>query len=190
MRSPCVSSAGKSNEHDFGLFVREHGPRLLRFAVAVAGPTAAEDLLQSALTNTFVKWHTVRGRDPAAYVRRAIVNGRTSTWRRSRRDVPLPDDYELADPADAYGQHDDRQRLMAALLLLPRQRRAVLALRYLDGLDDAAIAGVLRVRPSTVRSAAQRGLAQLRTILEPPAKNLGSEPTPTSRPPSGAHHGC
>lgn len=153
---------------EFAGFVRQEGPRLLRLAVVVAGPSAAEDLLQDALAGAFARWSHVRTRDPVAYVCRSVVNGRTSAWRRSRREQPLLEHDDIAVPDDAFSQHDDRQRLLQALQQLPRQRRAVLTLRYLQDWDDAAIAHALGVRRATVRSAAQRGLAQLRELLDTP----------------------
>jgi RNA polymerase sigma factor (sigma-70 family) len=45
---------------------------------------------------------------------------------------------------------------------LPRQQRAVLVLRYYEGLTDQEIADVLGCRPVTVRSNASRALAALR----------------------------
>jgi RNA polymerase sigma factor (sigma-70 family) len=50
----------------------------------------------------------------------------------------------------------------------PRQQRAVLVLRYYEGLTDPEIAEVLGCRPATVRSYATRALAALRIELTTP----------------------
>ena len=52
--------------------------------------------------------------------------------------------------------------MLAALRALPVRHRAVLVLRYLEGVPDAEIAETLRMNPSTVRSCARRGLTALR----------------------------
>ncbi|GMA86269.1 hypothetical protein GCM10025868_15190 [Angustibacter aerolatus] len=45
---------------------------------------------------------------------------------------------------------------------MPRRQRAVLVLRFFEGLDDTEIAQVLGTSPVTVRSNASRALAALR----------------------------
>ena len=48
--------------------------------------------------------------------------------------------------------------------LAPRQR-AVLVLRYYEGLTEAEIARLLSISPGTVKSHARDGLARLRAVL-------------------------
>jgi len=84
-----TSSRERDASEQFAAFVRAEGPRLLRFATLLTGSrTDAEDLVQTALTATYARWSHVADRDPGAYVRRAIVNARTSAWRRTRRATP------------------------------------------------------------------------------------------------------
>ena len=93
-----------------------------------------------------------------------------SWWRRAvnrERPVAIP---ELPDEADAAAplpgapveERDEVWRLLATIG--PRQR-AVLVLRFYEGLDDAEIAEVLGCAVGTVRSQASRGLAHLRDRL-------------------------
>jgi RNA polymerase sigma-70 factor (sigma-E family) len=157
----------QDDEQEFEDFVRRDGPGLLRFGLLLTGNAAtAEDLVQNALTNTYAHWSRARRADPGPYVRRAMVNDRTSTWRRLRRETPLPDTHDQPVATDAYGQSDERMRLVAALAELTLPQRTALVLRYLEGWDDAAIAGALGVRRATVRSQVKRGLAALRTALD------------------------
>jgi RNA polymerase sigma factor (sigma-70 family) len=58
-----------------------------------------------------------------------------------------------------------RHALVDALLQLPPRQRAVLVLRYLEGLDVAATAQALGCREGTVKSQTAHGLAALRTVL-------------------------
>ncbi len=56
--------------------------------------------------------------------------------------------------------------LVAALRSLPPRQREVLVLRYYADLDVGEVARILRIGPSTVRSAAARGLAGLARVME------------------------
>jgi DNA-directed RNA polymerase specialized sigma24 family protein len=55
-----------------------------------------------------------------------------------------------------------RHALLAELARLPGRQRAVIVLRYYEGLPDAEVAHVLGCRPATVRGYAARALAALR----------------------------
>ena len=58
----------------FEQFVIVRSPTLLRTAFMLIGDRAeAEDLLQTALLRTALKWRTVRG-EPDAYARQVLVN--------------------------------------------------------------------------------------------------------------------
>jgi RNA polymerase sigma factor (sigma-70 family) len=55
--------------------------------------------------------------------------------------------------------------LLNALRRVPPRQRAVLVLRYLEGLDVAATAEALKCSEGTVKSQTARGLAALRGVL-------------------------
>ena len=61
--------------------------------------------------------------------------------------------------------HAERAALLAELGKLPRRQRAVLVLRYYEGLSDTEIAEVLGCTPGTVRGYASRALAALRVQI-------------------------
>lgn len=72
----------------FTSFVEARGPVLLRAARSLtANPSDAEDLLQTALTKTYVAWDRIEDhRALDGYVRRALLNTRTSQWRKRKVD--------------------------------------------------------------------------------------------------------
>ena len=71
-------------------------------------------------------------------------------------------------PGPAAGSPDDRLDLSAALRAVPPQQRAVVVLRYWEGLSVQQTAALLGIAPGTVKSQAARGLAALRThVLHP-----------------------
>src|SRR4051794_9795428 len=99
---------------EFQDFVTVRYGDLLRTAYLLTGTRhAAEDLLQSSLLRVMRRWDDID--DPFAYVRRTMVNQRTSLWRRLRGVELLtgsPPDRTVPDPADRVAV---RQALLAAL---------------------------------------------------------------------------
>ncbi|WP_191844310.1 SigE family RNA polymerase sigma factor [Catellatospora chokoriensis] len=153
-------------EEGFREFVQLRYGALLRTAYLLTGSThAAEDLVQSALLKAYRRWDLVD--EPMAYLRRALVNQRTSVWRRigSRELLTgvLPD----RGRADGSAAHADRDELMAALAKLPVRMRAVLVLRYWEDMSEADTAALMGCSVGSVKSQASRGLARLREVLRP-----------------------
>lgn len=80
--------------------------------------------------------------------------------------MPLPS-LGLRLPAQIVrAQAAERELLIAALRSLPPRQREVLVLRYYADLDVGEVARILRIGPSTVRSATARGLAGLARVIE------------------------
>lgn len=159
----------------FEQFAVARGPALLRLAVMLTGNAHdAEDLLQSTFVSLLRHWSRVAGAGrPDAYARKVLVNEHLS-WRRRATSRENPSDPgslpEQAIPTrEAAGPDDPGWRLLSTL---PRRQRAVLALRYYEDLSDAEIAELLGCSASTVRSNASRGLASLRTVLDPSAQEV------------------
>jgi len=154
----------------FDAFVRARLPALLRFAHAVCGdPHTAADLVQDALERTGMRWDRIdRTGDPEGYVKRAIVNGRISRWRKLRRESlvdVVPEHLPYLNRPYLHGQgHDDT--MWQLLATLPRRQRAVLVLRYYEDMSEEQIAATLGCAPGTVKSQASKALAKLRAALE------------------------
>lgn len=156
----------------FGEFAAARLPALLRYAFLLTGDRElARDLVQEVLTRALVRWKRIdRADEPFAYVRRMLTNEYCSMLRRRTvRTVPLtfealdgPGAPVDADPASRVGVRDD---VWQRLTILPRQQRAVIVLRYYEGLSDNEIADVLGCRPATVRAYATRALSALRVDL-------------------------
>ncbi|MEU7485155.1 SigE family RNA polymerase sigma factor [Streptomyces sp. NPDC042319] len=151
----------------FAAYVRDRGPALLRAARSLsANPNDAEDLLQTALAKTFVAWERIEDhRALDGYVRRALVNTRTSQWRKRKieeyacDELPEPGLVPSADPAERQVLRDAMWR---AVLRLPDRQRAMVVLRYYEDLSEAQTAEVMEVSVGTVKSAVSRALAKLR----------------------------
>ncbi len=149
----------------FGAFVTERSPALVRSAWLLTGDRAtAQDLVQTALAKTWVRWdRVVRQEAPEGYVRRVMVTTYLS-WRRRRWHGELPTDTvpERAAERDLFGEAELRATVRAALDELPRRQRAVVVLRYFDDLTEAQTAQALGCSVGTVKSQSAKALAKLR----------------------------
>jgi RNA polymerase sigma-70 factor (sigma-E family) len=149
----------------FEEFAAARLPAMLRYAMLLTGDREeARDIVQEVLTRALVKWGRIaRVEEPFAYVRRMVTNEFLSRRRRTIQTIPLTGDNDPpAGPTSEPGDGDEMWRLLGGL---PRQQRAVLVLRYYEGLSDEEIAEALHCRASTVRAYAARALAALRIEL-------------------------
>lgn len=155
-------------EGDFEAFAAAAWPGLLRYAHLLTGDRAsAEDLVQTALMRTGLRWRHVRSSDPTAYVKTTIarqqINRATRLLRREHVVDVLP---ERALARDDASDVVERTVMWRALATLPPRQRAVLVLRYYEQLSEAEIASVLGIAAGTVKSTASKGLAALRTRID------------------------
>jgi RNA polymerase sigma factor (sigma-70 family) len=140
-------------------------PRLLAAARPLsANERSAEDLVQEALVRTLVSHPDLTSLAyPLGYTRTVLWRLAYSQRRLRWTEVPL----DTAELTEAEGvEADDHAAIKGGLAQLGHKQRACVALRYLYGLDDAAIARVLGCRPSTVRSQTARGLETLRALMK------------------------
>lgn len=164
------AASGVSREEGFAAFMAASQAELLRTAWFLVGDAhRAEELTQQALVRTYGAWPRAQ-RDPLAYTRRVLVNLRTDSWRRRRREVlTAPERLPDRGRADTGGveQRDQFSRVLG--VLTARQRR-VIVLRYLLDLPEAEVAADLGISVGTVKSTASRALARLRAEMPDAAR--------------------
>jgi RNA polymerase sigma-70 factor (sigma-E family) len=166
-----------AGDADFMEFVDESLAALLRFGYVLTGSAQeAEDLVQDALAKSLRRWRRVQADNPVAYTRRIMINTQLTRWRRWGSRVRLGGVPDAATDDAGLRRGEDWDALRRALARLPSRQRAVLVLRYLEDLPDAAIAEQLGCSTGTVRSHASRGLAALRPLL-----TAGTNQTDTRR---------
>ena len=147
---------------------RTHYVSLVRLAGRLLDErTLAEEVVQDA----FLAVHDGRARPrsgkEAPYLRSMVMNGARSRLRRRQLHDRLPHEApRTACPAeDAALLHCERERLLAAVRMLPARQRQVLTLRYFDDLSEAQIAAALGISAGSVKTHASRGLRTLATTL-------------------------
>lgn len=154
------------NEAEFREFVAARMDALRGLAYLTCGDwQLAEDAVLAALARVYVKWGRLDNPDGyarTAVVRAAIDETRRPWWRREQsRSHAMPD----VAAEDVITAADDRVRLRQALLRVPVKHRAVLVLRFLEGLSVPQTAVALRCPEGTVKAYTSRGLDTLRRIL-------------------------
>ncbi|MFC4104657.1 SigE family RNA polymerase sigma factor [Micromonospora zhanjiangensis] len=189
-------AARDSLEEEFREFVAARSAALLRTAYLLAGDWAtAEDLLQTALTKTYLAWKRLGGIEAVEpYARRVLVNTATSWWRRrwhgERPTEVLP---ERSAP-DQIEEQLERDALWRHVQTLPLRQRAVLVLRFYEDLSEAQTADLLGISTGTVKSQTSRALQTLRRRMgvESTAEAASSPRTagPPGRSPGGSGRGA
>ena len=152
----------------FDEVLRRREAQVLRTAFRILGNWAdAEDVAQEV----FLRLHR-HGLDFAsdgaagAWLYRVTVNlcfDRSRSRRPSQELLDLPSRERSAEAAVL--MEEKKQRLMAALAMLPTKERAALVLREIEGLSTAEVADALGSSEVTVRSQISKGLVRLRGIL-------------------------
>jgi RNA polymerase sigma-70 factor (ECF subfamily) len=163
-----VSRVNQSERDEaFPAFVAARSRALLGTAYLLTGDHGlAEDLLQAALTKTYLAWGRIRDRDSLeAYVRQTMITTHVSSWRRRWRGETPTETLPESTYDSPTSASDERARIYPHLRALPARQRAVVVLRYYEDLPEAEIARLLGCSPGTVKSQAHRALATLRERL-------------------------
>lgn len=155
-------------EDAFATYFRARREAVRRTAYLLCGDWhRADDLAQSAFVALHRSWRRIRNRDALdAWMRRTLVRAAVDEsrrpWRRERA-VAEPDPGAVPDGASEGIAM--RHVLVDGLRMVPPRQRAVLVLRFLEGLDVAGTAAALGCSEGTVKSQTAHGLAALRAAL-------------------------
>jgi RNA polymerase sigma-70 factor (sigma-E family) len=150
------------DEAEFRAFVEANGATLLHAARLLTGDHhRGEDLVQTALTNVYLKWGRIDS--PLAYARRALVNAHIDQTRRKwwgeRPTEELPETTGTTGEVAASDMRDELRRMLAGLS--PRER-AIVVMRYYCDMSEQDTARTLGIPVGTVKSSCARALARLR----------------------------
>ncbi len=155
--------------------------------------TEAEDLVQEACVRAFRFWDSFRpGTSVRAWlvtiVRNTFINRYHRDRRRRRNRDAVAEAGKMADhdplaaevpsPERAAEARRTRERVLAALDLLPEDYRVAVTLADLQGFSYREIAEAMECPIGTVMSRIHRGRKMLRKLLEEHARELGIAPPP------------
>jgi RNA polymerase sigma-70 factor (sigma-E family) len=155
-------------DEEFAAYFRARRDAVRRTAFLLCGDWhRADDHAQAAFVKLHRHWRRIRDHDALdGWMRRtlvrAVVDESRRPWRREKVPLAAAAEPSVADRADAVVT---REALVAGLRSVPARQRAVLVLRFFDGLDVAQTAEVLGCSTGTVKSQTAHGLAALRTAL-------------------------
>lgn len=145
----------------FGGFYRENAARLELFLHhAVGNKQAAEDLMQETFTQM---WQRPNGFQPERGTLRAYLFGigkrRAAEWWRRQKPASA-----ITEKDAAVGPADSALTISEAIEQLPKEQRALLWLREVEGHSYAELAEIFEIPVGTVRSRLFTARERLRCI--------------------------
>jgi RNA polymerase sigma factor (sigma-70 family) len=152
-----LASGSHERTQAFTAFYDSAYVRVARLGFLLTGNAAVgEELAQDAFVQLYRRWDDVR--EPAAWVRAAVVSGSRSWWRRAKRPLPGPDVSTSVDQADVLA-------VRTVLDSLSPRYRTALVLRFFEDLPERDIADAMGCPLGTVRSLIHRGLQRMKDEL-------------------------
>jgi RNA polymerase sigma-70 factor, ECF subfamily len=155
-------SVGTERDADADVYAR-HAPELVRFAIVLAGPSGADDLVAAAVLKAFSNpgWSGVQNQ--RAYLYRAVLNEARQEGRANGRRVRRE---QLVAPPERTDGPTPRPEVLAAMRRLDQRQRAIVFFTYWQDRTPVEIADDLGVNVRTVQrelaAARQRLLQELR----------------------------
>jgi RNA polymerase sigma-70 factor (ECF subfamily) len=153
----------------FETLYREHASAILRFAWGLCGDrTQAEDIVSETFVRVLTKAPRIETRTALAYLLTIARNIHLSGWRRTRREVSLPEDLLAPewDPTDRLENQDRLEATLRALRKLPEGERAALLLRVDHDLPYEEIGAALGITPGAAKVRVHRARLKLTNALE------------------------
>jgi RNA polymerase sigma-70 factor, ECF subfamily len=159
--------------------IEQYQHRLLRYLVYLSGNRElAEDLFQETWIRVLERGHQYDGKHEFSTWLYAVARNLTIDYLRKKSPLSLDglmedEDHAPLEPADTrpmawevVQQHEQAERISAALVSIPAEYRETVVLRFQEGLALEEIATVTGAKLGTVKSRLYRGLNMLMSRLE------------------------
>ena len=151
--------------------IEQYQHRLLRYLISLSGNRElAEDLFQETWIRVLERGHQYDGKHEFNTWLYAVARNLTIDYLRKKSPVSLDammedEDHAPLEPPDTrpmawevVEQHEQAERISAAMIGLPAEYREAIMLRFQDGLGLEEIAAVIGAPLGTVKSRLYRGL--------------------------------
>ncbi len=163
--------------------IEQYQHRLLRYLVYLSGNRElAEDLFQETWIRVLERGHQYDGKHEFSTWLYAVARNLTIDYLRTKRPLSLDgmidglmedERYAPLEPADTrpmawevVQQHEQAERISAALVSIPAEYRETVVLRFQEGLALDEIATITGTKLGTVKSRLYRGLNMLMSRLQ------------------------
>src|SRR6266700_1620044 len=159
--------------------IEQYQHRLLRYLIYLSGNRElAEDLFQETWIRVLERGHQYDGKHEFSTWLYAVARNLTIDYLRKKSPVSLDglmedEDHAPLEPADTrpmawevVQQHEQAERVSAALVSIPAEYREAVVLRFQEGLALDEIATVTGAPLGTVKSRLYRGLNMLMSRLQ------------------------
>ncbi len=159
--------------------IEQYQHRLLRYLVHLSGSRElAEDLFQETWIRVLERGHQYDGKHEFSTWLYAVARNLTIDYLRKKSPVSLNglmenEEHPSLEPADTgpmawevVQQHEQAERVSAALVSIPAEYRETVVLRFQEGLALEEIATVTGAPLGTVKSRLYRGLNMLMSRLK------------------------
>ena len=158
----------------FKLLFERHRDSVYNLAFGIShSPETAEDITQEVFVKAYVGLSGFRGRARfKTWLYRIAVNqslrARSVGSRRADKEQPMEDvilPSHEPEPGDAAERSEIERRVRGAIRELPPVQRAVVSLRYIEGLDLAEVAEIMGSPLGTVKSRVHHALKSMSLTL-------------------------
>ena len=182
MESEASAIARGLRRHDPDLLdrlIEQYQHRLLRYLIYLSGNRElAEDLFQETWIRVLERGHQYDGKHEFSTWLYAVARNLTVDYLRKKHPVSLDglmenEEHAPLEPADTRPmawevllQHEQAERVSAALVSIPAEYRETVVLRFQEGLALDEIAMVTGAPLGTVKSRLYRGLNMLMSRLK------------------------
>lgn len=180
-----IQAAQAGDDEAFARIVQHYLPTVFSFIAHYTGDdTLAEDVVQITFVKVWKNLHRFDASRPLYPWLLQIARNTAHDELRKRRAKPFSRMFSTSDtdeersfadtlvdpeplPPEIFESKQNAEMLTKALATLPERDRAVLLLRYIEGLPFNEIAEHMKVPLNTVKSWHRRALIRLRPLLAP-----------------------
>jgi RNA polymerase sigma-70 factor, ECF subfamily len=167
--------ASKHDQEAFAALYTAYVDKIYKYLYYKVGSAQdAEDLCEQVFLKAWeaIGRYTWCGYPFSSWLYRLAHNLVVDHYRTRRESVPLQDMIATGsepvdnDPADAFARTLDAAELVTAITQLTEDQRQVIALKFIEGYDNAEIAQMLSKKEGAIRALQYRALRSLQAILE------------------------